>query len=114
MGTRAVRMLTVTVWLRRKRRTASILLTIALTPLFVRGQQKQLTQKQAEELVLNVPAALASKRIGGCPKAFVGWVNEKQGTIYFGINDPCDKSRSASNKIGNFTVDLQNGEVWRE
>src|SRR5213593_4836047 len=73
---------------------------------------KELTQKQAEELVLNIPAAVASKAHGGCPKASLLWVNDKQATIFFAVHDPCDKSGSVSEKIGNFTVDLRNGEVW--
>src|SRR5262245_48453956 len=73
---------------------------------------RDLTQKQAEELVLNIPRVVSSKTRGGCPKVSVNWVNEKQSTIFFSVHDPCDKSGSVSDKIGQFTVDLKNGEVW--
>jgi hypothetical protein len=73
-----------------------------------------LTQKQAEELVLNTPDAVASRARGGCPKASVNWVSDKQSTIFFSVHDPCNKSGAASNKIGQYTVDLKNGEVWRD
>src|SRR5947207_7925362 len=73
---------------------------------------KQLTRKQAEELVLNVPDAAASKARGGCPKASLLWIDDEQATIFFAIHNPCDKSGSASDKVGNFMVDLRNGEVW--
>jgi hypothetical protein len=41
-------------------------------------------------------------------------VNDKQSTIFFSVHDPCDKSGAVSNKIGQYTVDLKNGEVWRD
>ncbi len=72
----------------------------------------QLTRKQAEELLLNIPDAARSKASGGCPKAYLLWANDKNATIFFAIHDPCNKSGSVSDKIGNYTVDLNNGEVW--
>jgi hypothetical protein len=72
----------------------------------------KLNQKQAEELVLNIPDAVANRSRGGCPKASMALMNDKQSTIFFSVFDPCDKSGGASNKIGQFTVDLRNGEVW--
>lgn len=76
------------------------------------GADKELTPKQAEELVLNIPDSVASRTKGGCPKAVVNWTNDKQSTIFFSVHNPCDKSGAASNKIGQFTVSLKNGEVW--
>ena len=47
-------------------------------------------------------------------KSFALVVNDKQAAIFFAIHNPCDKSGAASDKIGNFTVDLKNGEVWSD
>src|SRR5262249_16762195 len=74
--------------------------------------QKHLTQKQAEQLVLNIPDAIAARSRGGCPKAFVLWTDGKNATIFFSLHNPCDKSGAVSDKIGQFTVSLQSGEIW--
>jgi hypothetical protein len=73
--------------------------------------ETQLTVKQAEELVLNVPDVVKTKDKGGCPKSFVLWVNDKASTVFFAVHNPCDKGHS-SDLIGNYTVDLMNGELW--
>jgi len=42
------------------------------------------------------------------------WVNDKQFTMFFSVHDPCDKSDAASDKIGQYTVDVTKGEVRRD
>ena len=84
---------------------------VVFLPMFLlAGGRKQLTHKQAEELVLNIPEALASKGLGGCPKADLGAANKNQTTVFVQVRNMC--SHEGSGLIGNFTVDLKTGEIW--
>jgi hypothetical protein len=94
-----------------RRASRLLIIVLAVFPTFGLAAAMELTRKQAEELVLNIPDAVVSKACGGCPKASLLWVNDKQSTIFFAIHNLCDKSGAPSDKIGNFTVDLKNGEV---
>jgi hypothetical protein len=88
---------------------------MALLPLLASigvAQEKRLSLAQAEELILNIPEAISIKARSGCPKSERLWVNDQQANVFFQLRDPCDKSDAASNLIGNYTVDLKNGEIW--
>src|SRR5438132_12088595 len=99
-----------------KNTRATFLLLLLLARLFVMvvsaAAEKQLTQKQAEELLLNIPDAVAVKVKRGCPSLYLLWPNERRASLVFSMHNQCDKSGAASNTMGTFTIDLKRGEIW--
>jgi len=69
---------------------AVCLLIQAFLPAVLASAEKQLTQKQAEELLLNIPDAIAAKSKRGCPSVYLLWPNEKEATLVFSMHNPCD------------------------
>ena len=83
---------------------------ISLDSLRAPSDRRRLTAEQAQLLVLNTPAALSSKSTGGCPEAELGKVFDQEGLAWLQVRNMCPKA--GTGLINNFTVDLQNGEVW--
>jgi hypothetical protein len=91
-----------------------LVLLVPFLSLAVVAAAPELTSKQAEELVLNIPDAIEVKSLRrGCPTAHLLWVNDRRHNVVFQLHDTCDKSGAASDVIGTYTVDVRNGEVWR-
>jgi len=90
-----------------------LLLLIQVFPsVTISYSEKQLTQKQAEELLLNVPDAVAVKAKRGYPSVYLLWPNERQANFVFSMHNHCDRSGAASDSMGIFTVDLRSGVIW--
>jgi hypothetical protein len=89
------------------------LLIQAFLPFCFAYAQRQLTPAQAEELLLNMPAAIEAKEKRGCPSAQLLWRYERQGSLVFSMHDPCSKSGpDVSDLMGIYAVDIKRGEVW--
>lgn len=67
----------------------------------------KLTVKEARELVLGIPDALAASAAGRCPKAEMLSITSE--SAFFQLRSTCVKY--GSGLIGNFTVDLSTGNV---
>ena len=63
--------------------------------------------KEARELVLGIPDALAASAAGRCPKAEMLSITSE--SAFFQLRSTCVKY--GSGLIGNFTVDLSTGNV---
>src|SRR5436309_1907544 len=97
----------------RASKVAVCLLIQVFLPFVFVYAAKQLTQAQAEELLLNMPTAIGAKEKGGCPSAKFHWQYERQGTFVFSMHDPCSKSGpEASDLMGIYTVDVRHAEIW--
>jgi len=73
-------------------------------------ETRVLTREQAQLLAMNTPAALASKKNGGCPEAELDFVDDKERLAAVQVRKICPKA--GTGLINSFTVDLNNGEFW--
>ena len=68
-----------------------------------------LSQKNAAVLVENIPEVVANRKSGGCPSLDrLGTVNN---VADFQVRNLCPKK--GSGLIGNYSVDLTTGAIWR-
>jgi hypothetical protein len=94
-------------------RLGAWLLIQLLLPVGLAHAGKQLTQEQAEQLLLNIPSAIAAKEKHGCPSAEIVWRYERKANLVFSMHDHCSKSApDTSDFLGLYAVDLRNAEVW--
>jgi hypothetical protein len=91
---------------------ACLLIQVSLPFGFVYAAGKQLTQAQAEELLLNMPNVIAAKEKQGCPKAHLLWQYERKASLVFELRDSCSKwGPEASDLMGIYAVDAKRAEV---
>jgi hypothetical protein len=98
----------------RASKVAACLLIQVLLPFGFVYAAKQLTQAQAEELLLNMPNVIAAKEQRGCPQAHLLWQYERKASLVFAMRDSCSKwGPEASDLIGIYAVDVKRAEVWQ-
>jgi hypothetical protein len=98
----------------RASKVAACLLIQAFVPIGLVYAGKQLTQMQAEELLLNTPTAITAKENHGCPRAQLLWQYERQSSLVFSMRDPCSKADlETSDLVGIYAVDVKRAEVWQ-
>jgi hypothetical protein len=71
---------------------------------------RTLTEKEAEQLVRNIPVALRVSQHGGCPATECSSMGPSLALIQ--LRNSCP--RSGSGMIGNYVVDLESGRIWSD
>jgi hypothetical protein len=74
------------------------------------AENRRLTAKEVELLVMNVPIGVSVKRDGGCPEA--GYAEVGPDLAWSQLRDMCPPY--GSGLLGNFVVDVHSGRIWSD
>jgi hypothetical protein len=69
-----------------------------------------LSLDDARTLVMKVPSALRSQKLGGCPQAEL--LDQETAWAFFQVRNRCPEK--GSGMLGNYHVDLRTGRVWTD